>query len=156
MATKLDENFVKTIEENPEQAMYGFHTLCHEVRRLEGYCEQLESKLKDAKETLEELTLLMDDTVEGSYRPDSFTTQPAQEKIRELETELERVHKFSREDGAMLFDALNKINGLESKLKDAKETLEFYEQGKHMDIIANEWSDIDEGKKARECLERIK
>ena len=40
------------------------------IEAMEDHCRELES-------TLLELADLMDDTREGNYKPDSFTTQPA-------------------------------------------------------------------------------
>ncbi len=66
----------------------GGHQLLYD---LEGSCKQcfgnmrLISKAPDLLDILRELTELMDAIVDGSYIPDSFTTQPARIVIKEIE-----------------------------------------------------------------------
>ena len=45
---------------------------------------QLQTKLERAVDVLSELADLMDDVRTGDYKPDSFTTQPAREALKDI------------------------------------------------------------------------
>ena len=79
----------------------GGHQLLYD---REGSCPQcfgnmrLISKAPDLFEILKELTELMDAVVDGSYTPDSFTTQPARILIKEIKDSKDfKVHQVIKE-----------------------------------------------------------